>query len=166
VVYLLENGADAHINNLDGASPLHAAAGLGDVNIIELLARHGAAVNAADDEGDTPLHWAVREGKPEAAQLLIKLGASVEQVNEDGESALDLALSVDDAVMAKALTFFGTKPRGSSRMPAFVLTECSSPLEVEEVHLDKDVNMIDMAKDMRNLTVKEDDWRSVRTVSI
>ena len=163
VEFLLENGADAHIADLDGATPLHAAAGQGDSSLIELLVRYGASVSAADDEGDSPLHWAVREGKMEAAQALIQLGASISQCNEDGESALELALSLDDEPMAKHLSTLGAKPRLVG--PGLVVTDCS-PLEVEDVHLVKDVNMIDMAKDMRGLSVRDDDWRALRTVSI
>jgi len=164
VEYLLDNGADVHIANLDGATALHAAASFGDSAIISMLVRHGASVTAGDDEGDSPLHWAVREGKMEAATALVQLGASVSQSNEDGESALDLALSLDDEPMIKHLSGLGAKPRNLAG-PSFVVTDCSA-LAVEEVHLDKDINMMDMAKDMRSLTVREDDWRALRTVSL
>jgi len=165
VEYLLENGADVSIANLDGATPLHAAAGFGDVAIVSLLVRHGAAVAAGDDEGDSSLHWAVREGKPEAINILMQLGASVSQPNDDGETALDLALSLEEELMIKQLSSqMGIKPRIQAG-PTFVVSDCSA-LPVEEVHLDKDVNMIDMAKDMRNLTVRDDDWRALRTVSL
>lgn len=174
VEFLLENGADVRIADLDGATPLHAAAAsLGDASLIALLVRYGASVNAGDDEGDTPLHWAVREGKMEAAQTLIQLGASITQSNEDGESALELALSLDDEPMAKHLSTLGAKPRmnvvvGAGPIPGFSMTDCAPLAMVEEVHLDKDVNMIgDMAKDMRGLSVRDDDaWKGLRTVSI
>jgi len=171
VEFLLENGADVHIANLDGATPLHAAAGLGDASLIGLLVRYGASVNAGDDEGDSPLHWAVREGKMEAVQALLQLGASIMQCNEDGESVLELALSSDDEPMAKHLAAISSnKPRAVNGgfNPNLVVTDYCSPLAVEEVHPDhKDVNMIDMAKEMRNLSVRDDDsWKALRTVSI
>jgi len=166
VEYLLENGADVNIANLDGATPLHAAAGFGDPAVISLLVRHGASVAVGDDEADTPLHWAVREGKIEAVKALIQFGAAISQPNEDGESALELAQSLDDELMAKLLLSCSAtaKPQLNVVAPAFVVTDCSA-LRVEEVHLDKDVNMMDMAKDMRSLSV-QDDWRALRTVSL
>jgi len=170
VEFLLENGADVHIANLDGATPLHAAAGFDDTSLLSLLVRYGASVNAGDDEGDTPLHWAVREGKMEGVKALLELGASITQCNEDGESALELALSSDDEPMAKHLAALNDiKPRAGNvggQHPNLVVTDCS-PLAVEEVHSDhKDVNMIDMAKDLRNLSVNDDSWKALRTVSI
>jgi len=173
VEFLLESGADVHIADLDGATPLHAAAaGQGDASLISLLVRYGASVKAGDDEGDTPLHWAVREGRMEAVQALVQLGASVMQRNEDGETALELALSSDDEPMAKHLAdTCGGKPRiinNNGGAVNLVVTDHCSPLAVEEVHSDhKDINMIDMAKDMRNLSVRDDDsWGALRTVSI
>ena len=38
--------------------PIHIAAGDGKAEIVELLLRHGANVNAKDEDGRTPLHRA------------------------------------------------------------------------------------------------------------
>jgi len=174
VEYLLENAADANVANIDGASPLHAAAARGDGAVIALLVRYGACVNAVDEEGDMALHWAVREGKVDAVQALVQLGARMELRNEDGETALDLALSLDDELMVKHLLLLGAKePR--NRLPALIVTTtdgCASADDhfgtVEEVRRlgDKDdVSMMDVAKDLRGLSVS-DDWRAARTVSL
>jgi len=56
---------------------LHAAAGLGRKEIVELLIAEGADVNAENDSGDTPLHWAAMEGHTKVAELLITTGADV-----------------------------------------------------------------------------------------
>jgi len=166
--FLLENGADANIANLDGATAFHAAAGHGDAGVISLLVRFGACVNVSDDEGDSALHWAVREGKVDAVQALVQLGASTEQCNEDGESPLDLALSLDDELMAKHLCFLGAKePR--RQLPALIVTDaCDMNGMVEDVHRSEktDVSMMDVSKGLRGLSVREDDWRAMRTVSI
>jgi len=134
-----------------------------------LLVRFGARLNAADDEGDSPLHWAVREGKVEAAQALVQLGASIEQCNEDGESPLELAVSLEDELMAKHLVFLGAKEQ-RRQLPTLIVTDNGCPTAmVEDVHHleDKtDVSMMDVSKDLRSLSVKDDDWRTMRTVSI
>ena len=62
-----------------GATPLHASAGLGRKEIVELLIAEGADVNAglnSDNEhkGKTPLNAAIKAGKNEIADLLRKHG--------------------------------------------------------------------------------------------
>jgi uncharacterized protein len=86
VTLCLELGADVNAVNAMGLAAVHGAANRGSDDIIELLARHGANLDAKDKEGRTPLIWA--EGvflatnspvaKPSTMALLTKLlaGAS------------------------------------------------------------------------------------------
>ena len=67
-----------------GATPLHASAGLGRKEIVELLIAEGADVNAglnSDNEhkGKTPLNAAIEAGKDEIAHLLRKHGGKTGQ---------------------------------------------------------------------------------------
>jgi ankyrin repeat protein len=54
----LELGSDVNAVNEMGLGPVHGAANRGSDDIIELLARHGARLDAPDKQGRTPLVWA------------------------------------------------------------------------------------------------------------
>lgn len=40
----------------NGYTPVHAAASYGNIELLELLLKHGGDINVQDNEGDTPLH--------------------------------------------------------------------------------------------------------------
>ena len=84
----LERGADVNASNSLGLTAMHGAANRGWVSVMQILADHGANVNAKDNEGRTPMTFAkgiflaVRPpvAKPEAMALLQKLsGPSPQQ---------------------------------------------------------------------------------------
>jgi ankyrin repeat protein len=83
---LLEKGVDpSHPHG--GATALHVAAPAGRVDIVDLLLKHGAIVDAPIDpwyEGDleggmTALHLAVREGQEAVCAALLSAGANAGQ---------------------------------------------------------------------------------------
>lgn len=57
------------------STPLHLAAGGGDIQRVQLLVRDGADVNARDAAGQTPLHYAASNGHGQTTQTLMGLGA-------------------------------------------------------------------------------------------
>jgi ankyrin repeat protein len=73
---LLDAGADP--NQLDddydsahhAKSPLHLAAGIGNVEMVQLLLRHGAKPTLLDTDGRTAIDYAVKSGRNETAALL------------------------------------------------------------------------------------------------
>jgi ankyrin repeat protein len=77
----LERGADVNASNSLGLTAMHGAANRGWVSVMQILADHGAKVDAKDKEGRTPMTFAkgiflaVRPpvAKPEAMALLEKL---------------------------------------------------------------------------------------------
>jgi 26S proteasome non-ATPase regulatory subunit 10 len=72
-------------------TPLHVAADLGDADLINLLLKYHADVNARDGRGLTPLLWTAFGGKHAAAGALIAGGADVNARDKDGKTTLDLA---------------------------------------------------------------------------
>ena len=60
-----------------GDTPLHEAAYHGQTEVLELLLKQGADINAKDRFGKTPLHWAAKNGKTEVVELLLKNGADI-----------------------------------------------------------------------------------------
>jgi ankyrin repeat protein len=91
VAFLVEQGADVNAAGHFGWTALHAAAYQGLNDVVELLARHGAKLDALDEFGQTPLSIAslvITEGiggaydqtpkfyRPDTANLLLELGAT------------------------------------------------------------------------------------------
>jgi uncharacterized protein len=74
--------------NIGGASALHIAARMGNVEISTILIENGANVNITDNEGWTPLMRAVIAKNVELVKLLMKHGADPRQMNSVGETAI------------------------------------------------------------------------------
>lgn len=86
IVTLLNQGADIHARDRDGAHPLHIAAGfnIGD-GVVKLLLNRGADIEFKDNNGFTPLHWAAANAtSPISATLLLKRGANIEARSSEG----------------------------------------------------------------------------------
>lgn len=63
-------------------TPLHILARDGDVELCDLLIRHGATVDCKTSHGETPLHFACRDAHVGVVKLLIRQGADfMAQVN-------------------------------------------------------------------------------------
>jgi uncharacterized protein len=67
---LIECGADVNARQQSGATPLHAAAMNGDVELARLLLAHGADASAAHDSRKTAADFAADRGHDELARLL------------------------------------------------------------------------------------------------
>jgi len=98
---LLDLGADPKLTNADGTTPLLAAAGVGvgapeeaagsepeAMEVIELLLKGGADVNAADKNGDTAMHGAAYRNHPKVVQLLADRGARIDVWNRPNKGGL------------------------------------------------------------------------------
>ena len=60
----------------------------GDEEMVQLLLRAGADVNASDEKGWTALMVAVFRGKMEVVRLLLQAGANANAVRDNGWTAL------------------------------------------------------------------------------
>ncbi|XP_038848776.1 serine/threonine-protein phosphatase 6 regulatory ankyrin repeat subunit A-like [Salvelinus namaycush] len=84
-------------------TPLHAAAYLGDTEILELLILSGARVNAKDNKCLNTLHRAVASCSEEAVQVLLKHSADVNARDKNWQTPLHIAAANKAVCCAKAL---------------------------------------------------------------
>lgn len=80
------------VNEADdlGFTPLHAAAIFDRADVIKLLLKHGAEIEAQSASGTTPLHDACRFGSPDAIKALIESGANPLRKNKFGHKPLSM----------------------------------------------------------------------------
>lgn len=100
---LLAKGAAV---NRDGWTPLHYAAAGGDNEIVRLLLKHGAKIDALSPRASgayTPLMMAAREGHDSTALLLIDSGANPGLTNSEGLTPAQLAERAGKTQVAAAI---------------------------------------------------------------
>ncbi len=74
--FILENGMSANHRTWQEVTILHDMAQKGKLQMVELLLRHGADINAIDDEyQSTPLGLAARWGQARMVEFLLRQGA-------------------------------------------------------------------------------------------
>lgn len=85
--------AGANVNrNEHGYTPLHHAATIGRLNVVQELLRHRPNLNVRSEVDEmTPLQYAVYEGHPNVARALVAAGANLSIRNRNGQTALDMA---------------------------------------------------------------------------
>ncbi|CAJ1429470.1 unnamed protein product [Effrenium voratum] len=84
-------------------SVLHAAASLGDAELISFFMGYGVEVDPTNQQGATPLHLAAEASQMSAVKLLVELGADLNVRNGAGETPLLLVCRRGHAEAAKYL---------------------------------------------------------------
>jgi ankyrin repeat protein len=67
---LIEKGASINATGVNGITPLHCAAYMGNAEITELLLKKGADRTVKNSQGLTPLETAQKNNHPKVAGLL------------------------------------------------------------------------------------------------
>ena len=93
---------DADVNKT-GWTPLHYAASAGHVEVIKLLLKHSAYIDAESPNKTTPLMMAAMYGNPQSVELLLEEGADASLKNDKGMTALDFADVANKQAAAKLL---------------------------------------------------------------
>src|SRR6266478_9015774 len=91
VRYYLIRGADVNERRC-GYTALMEAVWNGHLDIVDLLVRHGANLEATDDGGNTVLIWAARQGRENVVACLIQKGAALNSQNTAGDTAIICAM--------------------------------------------------------------------------
>jgi ankyrin repeat protein len=92
---ILKSGADPNISSQAG-SPLLIACAYGDLEMVKLLIRHGAAINPIEAKEQTPLTTAAVMGSEKIVRFLLEKGAKVNTRIEQGGTALMAACQNGD----------------------------------------------------------------------
>ena len=104
---LLQEGVDVDAAQPDGATALHWAAYLDDLEAARLLIESGASADAANELGATPLYLACENGNPALVRALLEAGASPDATLPSGETALMTAARTGSADAVAALLAHG-----------------------------------------------------------
>lgn len=88
--------------------PVHAVARFGTVEMMELLLRHGASVDAKGKYGNSPLHQTVMyAGRDEMRRFLLENGADMNVTNNGGYTPLHTAVCRGNAAAVRMLLEYG-----------------------------------------------------------
>ena len=90
---LIDCGADVHVRNAKGYTPLHKAAIRGHLKTASVLLSVGAELDSRSKSGKTALHVSVENGHSRVAKYLLRCGADIRVVDENGSCAIDYAVS-------------------------------------------------------------------------
>jgi ankyrin repeat protein len=105
----LDRGADVNAAEGDGATALHWAAQIDDVEMLTLLLEAGAAVDATNRFNVTPLELAASNGNAVAIERLIDAGADPNHVSREGQTALMTAAANGRVAAVEALLAHGAE---------------------------------------------------------
>ena len=108
----LESGADVHIRDGRGRTPLHIAVGhTEDIAVVTTLLAAGADASARDWTGATPLHAAAgRNANLDIALLLAEAGADINARDGKRNTSLHSAWSNPNPAVVPALLGLGADP--------------------------------------------------------
>ena len=104
---LLQQTVDVNATEADGATALHWAAYVDDVETADLLLRAGANVNAVTRYSVTPLSLACTNGNPAIIEMLLNAEADPNARIGDGETALMTAARTGSVDAVKVLLAHG-----------------------------------------------------------
>lgn len=88
---LLKHGANLHLKDNDGCTPLHLTCRHSKTKGTKVLINAGANVNEEDKFKRTPLHRAARFGTNSCTKMLIIAGAEVDHLDKDNRTPLFFA---------------------------------------------------------------------------
>ena len=121
-MWLIERGADVTKANADGETPLHLAAGSGNLDVLNALVAKGATVTRTKLDY-TPLHYCLSTHDKNVAlwDRLLELGCGLEDRNKWGSTPLLEAVSSHNPTAVKYLLAKGANreakdPEGQTPM--------------------------------------------------
>ena len=84
---------DVNQTNKHGEGAIHVAAGLGQLDILKMLAAKGGNLGMVDYRGDSAIYWAARQGHEDIIRYLLSQGVHLNQQNKVWKLTYKLFLS-------------------------------------------------------------------------
>ena len=129
-----EDGGLCNVNIRDdnGWTAMHFAAGAGAVEIVQVLAQHGAKLSIEAGNGYTPYHWAQRLGNQDVVVALENLGAGNRffVMNDANNNTNDL--SFGSFVASRILSFLSETRTATSATTDAVDTNTNNAAQQEQ----------------------------------
>ncbi len=91
IAQLLRAGADAHVRDTSGRTPLFPCHIRRNTEAVRLLMQRGVRINAQDNDGNTALMIAVTRNESSSVQALLDAGADPNIKNKAGKTTLQIA---------------------------------------------------------------------------
>jgi uncharacterized protein len=105
---LIACGADINFANINGVTPLMAAAQWKQMSVLTFLLTRGAGTNAVEEStGRTSLMYACLSGSAQCVKLLVQAGAEVNVRDCHGMTALMMAAVTGETDMVRCLVKAG-----------------------------------------------------------
>ncbi|KAI9124788.1 hypothetical protein K1719_004115 [Acacia pycnantha] len=110
-------GSTKVINSADeeGWAPIHAAASIGNLEIVDKLLDKGADVNLQNNGGRTAFHYAASKGWMKIAEILISYGAKINVKDKVGSTPLHRAAGSGNSEMCEFLIEEGADVHATDR---------------------------------------------------
>uniref|UniRef100_A0A6I8RKH7 Poly [ADP-ribose] polymerase n=1 Tax=Xenopus tropicalis TaxID=8364 RepID=A0A6I8RKH7_XENTR len=105
---LFRKGANVSEKTKDFLTPLHVASDKAHNDIVEVLIKHEAKVNALDNLGQTSLHRAAHCGHLQTCRLLLNSGCDPSIVSLQGFTALQMGNESVQQILQEGLPFSNT----------------------------------------------------------
>lgn len=101
--FLLDLNADVNSKSIEGRTPLHKAAFLGEITLVRFMLAKGADSEVSDIRFGTPAHVALRYKHIDVARALIAAGNSINIKNIKEETPLHLAVQIPNLEIVQTI---------------------------------------------------------------
>jgi len=113
ILAIVEANKRVKLVNYIGNTALHIAAALATPEIVHMIVREGANVNARNENEETPLHhtiWGDGSTRKAVISILLRAGADINAANNQLATALHGAVGLSNSLCVKALLQAGADP--------------------------------------------------------
>jgi ankyrin repeat protein len=106
----IDLGADLHVRDSIGRTPLLFSLHVGELDKAKLLLSSGANLQDVGESGKTPLMLAIESGNPDLLKWAIELGCDLDAIDDTGDTALIVAARSGATDCVSILLELGANP--------------------------------------------------------